>query len=95
MQFTDQKIQCRVCHKLFVFSAGEQMFFHKQQFQNAPKTCRSCRLSGTRAKSDSEVSCAGCGETTRVPFVPRDGRSVYCRCCFDAHLAENSTPAAA
>ncbi len=28
--------------------------------------------------------CAACGEETRVPFVPRGDRPVYCKDCFNA-----------
>ncbi|MHB8572225.1 MAG: zinc-ribbon domain containing protein [Candidatus Dormibacteria bacterium] len=29
-----------------------------------------------------EVVCAACGVTTEVPFLPTNGRPVYCRDCF-------------
>lgn len=28
--------------------------------------------------------CAACGSETRVPFVPRGDRPVYCRSCYNA-----------
>ena len=28
------------------------------------------------------ATCAACGAATRVPFLPRGGRPVYCRACF-------------
>jgi CxxC-x17-CxxC domain-containing protein len=28
--------------------------------------------------------CAACGSETRVPFVPKGDRPVYCRACFNA-----------
>jgi CxxC-x17-CxxC domain-containing protein len=28
--------------------------------------------------------CAACGAETRVPFVPKGDRPVYCRACFNA-----------
>ena len=28
------------------------------------------------------VVCAACGKAAQVPFVPRDGRPVYCADCF-------------
>lgn len=30
------------------------------------------------------ATCAACGAQTRVPFVPRADRPVYCRDCFNA-----------
>jgi CxxC-x17-CxxC domain-containing protein len=31
------------------------------------------------------VTCAACGQETTVPFVPRTGRPLYCRDCFQSH----------
>lgn len=28
--------------------------------------------------------CASCGSETRVPFIPRGDRPVYCRACYNA-----------
>jgi CxxC-x17-CxxC domain-containing protein len=28
------------------------------------------------------VVCAGCGQTTTVPFEPRGDRPVYCKNCY-------------
>ncbi|MFC1920038.1 CxxC-x17-CxxC domain-containing protein [Chloroflexota bacterium] len=28
------------------------------------------------------ATCASCGKDTRVPFRPRNGRSVYCSSCY-------------
>lgn len=30
------------------------------------------------------ATCAACGSETRVPFVPRGDRPVYCKDCFNA-----------
>jgi CxxC-x17-CxxC domain-containing protein len=35
-----------------------------------------------------EVRCASCGGVARVPFVPRDGRPVYCSDCFKQSRAD-------
>ena len=42
---------------------------------------RSYRNAGEQGDSTS-VDCSGCGERCTVPFVPSDGRPVYCRECF-------------
>lgn len=34
------------------------------------------------ATSGTEVVCASCGVSTRVPFQPTTGKPVYCRACF-------------
>lgn len=30
------------------------------------------------------ATCASCGSETRVPFIPRGDRPVYCRTCYNA-----------
>lgn len=32
-----------------------------------------------------DVTCAGCGKPTQVPFKPTGSRPVYCRDCFRAN----------
>lgn len=95
MQFTDKEIRCRCCREYFVFSAGEQKFFHDQHFEHAPQTCPNCRRCGSRPRVDWEGPCANCEQTTRVPFKPVQGRPVYCRECFDLLRREATRPLAA
>lgn len=35
-------------------------------------------------RSMHSATCANCGSETRVPFVPRGDRPVYCKDCFNA-----------
>jgi CxxC-x17-CxxC domain-containing protein len=41
-----------------------------------------------RGRSDHRTQytaiCAACGSETRVPFIPKGDRPVYCRACFNA-----------
>ncbi|MCB9362073.1 DNA-directed RNA polymerase [Candidatus Woesearchaeota archaeon] len=32
-----------------------------------------------------EATCADCGASCQVPFVPKEDRPVYCRDCFAKH----------
>ncbi len=32
-----------------------------------------------------ETTCADCGTTTQVPFIPKYDRPVYCSNCFENH----------
>jgi CxxC-x17-CxxC domain-containing protein len=93
MEFTDKTLRCVTCTEEFVFSAGEQMFFSAMQFQHEPKLCKKCRanLRNVRTRVETNVSCSECGTSTIVPFVPREGRPVLCRACFDRALRETST----
>ncbi len=43
MEFQDKVLKCIDCGADFVFTAGEQLFFHDKQFKNEPKRCKSCK----------------------------------------------------
>jgi CxxC-x17-CxxC domain-containing protein len=86
MQFADRDLNCSSCGLEFVFSAGEQQFFHGKGYTNDPKHCKACKAkrSGVgRVRPVSNVQCTTCGIQTTVPFKPTQGRPVLCRTCFD------------
>jgi len=92
MQFQDKMLKCTDCGTDFVFTAGEQLFFHDKQFKNEPKRCKSCKgkrvaVLGSNhgqgyAKVETRTNCSQCGKETTVPFRPTQGRPVLCRECF-------------
>jgi CxxC-x17-CxxC domain-containing protein len=94
MEFQDKLLKCVDCGTEFLFTAGEQLFFHDKQFKNEPKRCKSCkakRLSlvgaapamGNRSpRVETRTTCSQCGKETTVPFRPTQGRPVLCRECF-------------
>ena len=43
MEFNDRVLKCSDCGAEFVFTAGEQLFFHDKQFKNEPKRCKNCK----------------------------------------------------
>jgi len=43
MEFQDRMLKCIDCGSDFVFTAGEQLFFHDKQFRNEPKRCKACK----------------------------------------------------
>ena len=43
MPFADRDVLCVSCGLEFVFSAGEQEFFHEKGFINEPKHCKQCK----------------------------------------------------
>jgi len=43
MEFQDRTLKCIDCGSDFVFTAGEQLFFHDKQFRNEPKRCKACK----------------------------------------------------
>ena len=97
MEFQDRMLTCIDCGTQFVFTAGEQLFFHDKQFRNEPKRCKSCktkRVSVLSAapprasfhhgpgKIETQAVCSQCGKQTTVPFRPTQGRPIFCRDCF-------------
>ena len=99
VQFIDRSLICSDCHGEFIFTAGEQLFFHDKQFKNDPKRCKPCksRRSGLAAaasgagsqapalsRTETRTECSACGIDTTVPFKPTQGRPVLCRQCFQA-----------
>ena len=88
MQFEDKTLRCKECGDHFTWTAGEQHFYKEKQLINIPARCPKCRASrkarlGLPDRTMTEVVCAECGQTTTVPFVPRNGNPVYCSMCFE------------
>ncbi len=93
MDFIDRTLTCRECDKPFIWTAGEQQFYHEKGLVNIPVRCSSCRAArkaklGLQERAQTEVTCAECGATTTVPFIPRNGNPVYCSRCFDKIRSE-------
>ncbi len=92
MEFQDRILKCVDCGQDFVFTAGEQLFFHDKQFKNEPKRCKACKTKRAQAlglpsnsnypKVETRTVCSNCGKETTVPFKPTQGRPVFCRECF-------------
>ena len=95
MEFQDKALTCIDCGNDFVFTAGEQLFFHDKQFKNEPKRCKFCKAkraalfggNGQTAtpvynKVETRTVCSSCNKETTVPFRPTQGRPVLCRECF-------------
>ncbi|MGB6677393.1 MAG: zinc-ribbon domain containing protein [Terriglobales bacterium] len=94
MEFQDKMLKCVDCGTDFVFTSGEQLFFHDKQFRNEPKRCKTCKAkrvavlgavnSGHHgfSRTETRAVCSQCGKETTVPFRPTQGRPVLCRECF-------------
>ena len=77
MEFTDRVLKCNDCGAEFVFTAGEQFFFHDKQFKNDPKHCKQCKAKrvrgGPRVRPETRTTCSQCGEETTVPVQAHPG----------------------
>src|SRR5437016_7827936 len=101
----DCSIKCVDCGEPFIWSVGEQVFFHDKGLKNEPKRCRPCKhaknerleaisaaqVSGVKQRIEVTVICAQCDEETTVPFYPSQGRPVFCRSCFLASRTMTAT----
>ena len=92
MAYQDKTIQCCDCGANFTFTTQEQEFFASKGYTNEPKRCPTCRQArkterggggGLRPQRQMyTATCAQCGQSTELPFEPRQGRPVYCRDCY-------------
>ena len=90
--YEDKTLVCRDCGAEFVFTAGEQEFYAEKGFQNEPTRCKSCRDARKASRNNNaggeremfETVCAECGKPTRVPFIPKSDRPIYCSECYAA-----------
>lgn len=97
MSYVDKTLKCRDCGNDFVFTEGEQEFYQQKGLLNSPSRCPSCRAArrasgstGGRPERSERgqremyaVTCAECGAETKVPFLPKHDRPVYCGPCYD------------
>ncbi len=108
-EYQDRAIKCVDCSENFIWTGGEQVFFHDKGLKNEPKRCKPCKqaknerlaaiaaaqTSGIRQRIEVSVQCAQCGQQTTVPFYPSQGRPVYCRSCFLAARGNDTASASA
>jgi len=99
-EFQDRVLKCVDCGGEFLFTAGEQQFYHDKSFKNEPKRCKPCKTKRHEAvgaagsnRVETAAICSQCGRETTVPFRPTQGRPVYCRDCFQMRkMATASSP---
>ena len=99
MEYTDKTLTCSDCGMAFTFGAGEQEFFASKGFVNEPGRCPDCRAARKQSRSGGYDSgyrqqrqmhpavCASCGKDCQVPFLPTNGRPVYCSDCYTPSAA--------
>jgi DNA-directed RNA polymerase subunit RPC12/RpoP len=85
MEFQDKVLTCIDCGAEFVFTAGEQLFFHDKRFTNEPKRCKTCKskrvavLTAAPAprearhftRVETRATCSQCGKERPSHFLPR------------------------
>ena len=90
-EYQDRPIKCVDCNENFIWTAGEQVFFHDKGLKNEPKRCKACKAKRANRVSagptmssrvETQTQCSACGKDTTVPFRPTQGRPVFCKECF-------------
>ena len=75
-EYPDRAIKCVDCGENFIWTGGEQVFFHDKGLKNEPKRCKPCKQaknerlaaiaaaqsSGIRQRIEVSVQCAQCGQ---------------------------------
>ncbi|MGI6161215.1 MAG: zinc-ribbon domain containing protein [Christensenellales bacterium] len=86
--FEDKTLVCKDCGSDFVFTTGEQEFYAEKGFQNEPARCRECRdvrkNAARKPREMYDAVCANCGVDTKIPFIPKNDRPIYCSDCFQS-----------
>jgi len=64
MEYQDKVLKCIDCGTEFVFTAGEQLFFHDKKFTNEPKRCKNCKgkrvaVAGATSRGPSQGQSCG------------------------------------
>lgn len=93
MEFTDKTLACKDCGNEFIWTAGEQEFFHQKGFRNKPTRCKDCRKNN-RQKVEAEyfkITCSGCQQVGEAMFKPSDPEAdIFCKNCFEEKFLQKS-----
>lgn len=95
--FTERVLRCCDCAGDFVFTIGEQEFFHNKGLTNEPKRCSNCRVvtrlrrSGRSLETLTSAICAKCESSFMLPFKPLGYKPTYCNTCYRVYRAELET----
>jgi len=92
--FLDKSMVCQDCGEEFIWSAGAQEFYAVMGFGDDPKRCPKCRrmrrIGDRPPPPQHRIICAACGKEDSVPFVPMEGRPVFCRKCYRAGMRQTN-----
>jgi CxxC-x17-CxxC domain-containing protein len=105
IEFQDRFLICVDCGEEFLWSSGAQAFFRDKGLKNEPRRCYTCKQAkndriakaeAARVEGKEKIAfpivCAQCETQTTVPFIPVQGKPVYCRRCFLARSSGSGGP---
>jgi len=88
-EYQDKTLKCKNCGKDFIWTKGEQEFFHEKGLKNKPARCKECRKLN-RAQLETEyfkIVCGTCGQIGEALFQPNDPTAtIYCKQCFEKNV---------
>jgi len=91
-ELTDQILTCLDCGNRFMWTAGEQQFFHDKGLQNIPKRCKGCTATYKAKILEKHprfwIKCKKCKQKSEVPFEPKNSDFILCEECFIKQKSE-------
>ena len=88
--------QDRVVITRVLYSNSKMYHILRDYIQNEPTRCKACRIARKNSRPANgeaqqremyETTCAQCGAPTRVPFIPKNDRPIYCSECYASRRA--------
>ncbi len=106
MAYPSRSVSCRNCGAEYSLNGEELEFLAARGLDGSSGLCPGCRAirrsqfaswnSGRGlSRSSRELHtaiCADCGAETQIPFLPKEGRPVYCSTCFEKRKAAAAPP---
>ena len=65
-EFQDRSIKCVDCGENFIWTAGEQVFFHDKGLSNEPKRCKPCKQAKNERLAAITAAQASCNRQRLV-----------------------------
>ena len=85
----DKILVCKDCGNKFIWTQGEQQFFHDKGLKNIPKRCKECAATYKAKLREKHpmfwIKCKKCKRKAEVPFEPKS-EDVLCEDCFHKEI---------
>ena len=87
--FQNEPTRCKSCRDARKASRNNNAGGEREMFETVcaecGKPCRNARKTQRNGEKEMyDAVCAQCGAPTKIPFVPKNDRPIYCSACFQA-----------